>query len=351
MRVSLCMINYNGEAYLRGSLPAALEQAARFEEILLVDNGSTDGSLELVERAFPSVRIVRLGENRGAGAARNAGIRQAKTDLILFLDNDVILLEGCVELLVAALREHPHAIVAAPSVIYARTPDIVQFNGADNHLLGLMILGNENVPVAQCDPRIRQTNSVVTACFLLDRSRLVDDEPFDEIYFYQMEDHDFGVRLRGLGNEILAVPEARVLHGEGAEGLSIRKTGKYSDMRVYCLIRNRWLFILKHYSLRSLLLLSPVLLIYECAQLVVVVKKGWIGEWLRALGWVVTRFPTILTKRRVVQRTRKLPDRSLITGGPVPFRPELTTGSMERIGKEALDAIVTGYWKRVAPLI
>ena len=63
-----------------------------------------------------------------------------------------------------------------------------------------------------------------------------------------MEDHDFGVRLRGLGNDILAVPEAHVLHGDGADGLSLRKLGKYSSLRVYCLIRNRWLFILKHYS-------------------------------------------------------------------------------------------------------
>ena len=67
MYVSLCMINYNGEAYLRESLPAALRQAERFAEILLVDNGSTDGSLDLVEREFPAVRVVRMGENCGAG--------------------------------------------------------------------------------------------------------------------------------------------------------------------------------------------------------------------------------------------------------------------------------------------
>ena len=119
VRVSLCMINYNGEAYLRGSLPAALRQSARFEEILLIDNGSTDGSLELVTREFPTVRVVRLGENRGACGARNAGIRAAKTDLLLFLDNDVMLLDGCVERLVRALDAQPDAVIAAPSVMYA----------------------------------------------------------------------------------------------------------------------------------------------------------------------------------------------------------------------------------------
>jgi GT2 family glycosyltransferase len=349
--VSLCMINYNGEAYLRDSLPAAFRQAELFEEIILVDNGSTDGSVNLVERDFHTIRIVQLGENRGACGARNAGIRAARTDLLLFLDNDVMLQDGCAERLIQALEAHPDAIIAAPSVIYLTAPDIVQFCGADNHYLGLMIPRHENTPLAQVDPRIRRTDSLVTACFLVDRTRLVDPEPFDEFYFIYMDDHDFGIRQRALGYAILAVPEAHVLHGEGQAGLSIRKLGKYTGTRVYLVIRNRWLFLLKHYKVRSLALLSPILIVYECAQLVIVIKKGWIREWARALGWIVRQFPTVLAKRRVVQSTRKLPDRSFLTAGPVPFRPELTTGSLERIGKSALDAIVIGYWKLVAPLI
>jgi GT2 family glycosyltransferase len=351
VRPSLCVINYNGEAHLRQSLPAAASQAEQFEEILLVDNGSTDDSIAFVERQFPAVRLIRLGENRGACGARNAGLRTARTDLVLFLDNDVTLLEGCVERLIAALRDHPDAIIAAPSVIYANAPDTVQYCGADNHFLGMMIPRQEDVPLAEVDPTIRRTNSVITACFLVDRRRLSDQEPFDELYFIYLDDHDFGIRQRILGRSLLAVPEAQVLHGDGQAGLSIRQLGKYSSMRVYLLIRNRWLFLLKNYSLRTLFLLSPVLLLYEGAQLVIVLKKGWFSEWARALGWVVTRFPTIIAKRRVVQRTRTVPDRAIIADGPVPFRRELITGSIERIAKAALDTVVTGYWKRVAPLI
>lgn len=341
------MINYNGKAYLRESLPAALGQAGRFEEILLVDNGSTDGSLDLVEREFPAVRVVRMGANRGAGAARNAGIREARTDLILFLDNDVALLEGCVEHLVAALHDHPDAIVAAPSVVYAKFPDIVQYCGADNHYLGLMILCQENTPLAQADTRIRRTDSLVTACFLIDRSRLPDDHPFDELYFYQMEDHDLGVRLRTLGHTILAVPQAHVLHGEGQAGLSIRGTGRYTPGRVYFLIRNRWLFLLKTYRARSLILLCPILLLYECAQLVVVIKKGWAREWARAARWIIREFPTLLALRRSVQKTRKVPDRELLSNGPIPFRTELTSGRLEAAGRRALDFVSMRYFQGV----
>jgi GT2 family glycosyltransferase len=341
------MINYNGAHYLRASLPAALEQAGRFEEILLVDNGSTDGSLDFVAREFPTIRVVSLGENRGACGARNAGIRAARTDLLLFLDNDVILLDGCVERLVEALDAHPDAILAAPSVMYANAPEIVQYCGADNHYLGLMIPRQENTPLAQADTRVRRTDSIITACFLVDRTRLVDPEPFDELYFIYMDDHDFGIRQRALGNAILAVPEARVLHGEGQAGLSIRKLGGYSERRVYLLIRNRWLFILKHYGWRSLALLAPILLVYECAQLAIAIKKGWIREWARAAGWIVRRFPTVLARRRIVQRTRRLPDREFLSNGPIPFRAELASGRLELAGRRGLDFITACYWQGV----
>jgi GT2 family glycosyltransferase len=345
------MINYDGANYLSASLPAALKQAEQFEEILLVDNGSTDDSLLLLAREFPSVRVVRLNENRGAGAARNIGVREARTDLILFLDNDVFLLEGCTERLVHALRDHPDAIAAVPSVLYAKLPDVIQYCGADNHYLGLMILRQENTPLAQADARIQRTESLVTACFLIDRSRLTDDHPFDEIYFYHMEDHDLGVRLRALGHAILAVPEAHVLHGEGQAGLSIRRIGKYTPARVYFLIRNRWLFLFKTYKLRSLILLSPMLFLYECVQLAVIIKKGWAREWARAAGWIISEFPTLLELRRSVQTTRKVPDRELFSDGPIPFRTELASGRFELAGRRALDFISARYWKGVRRLL
>ena len=338
------MINYNGEAYLRESLPAALREAELFVEIILVDNGSTDGSLDLVERAFPTVRVIRLAENRGPCGARNAGIREAKTDLVLCLDNDVMLIEGCVERLVEALDSCAGAVLAAPSVLYAHAPDIVQYCGADNHFLGLMIPRGEDTPLAQARTEIFHTDSIITACFLVDRTRLIDPEPFDELYFIYLDDHDFGVRQRALGNTILAVPKAHVLHGEGQAGLSIRKLGKYSSARVYLLIRNRWLFILKHYELKSLALLLPIFFVYECAQLVIVIKKGWIREWARAVGWIVRQFPTLLAKRRVVQSTRKLPDRELFSNGPIPFRAELASGRLELAGRRALDFISSRYF-------
>ena len=93
------------------------------------------------------------------------------------------------------------------------------------------------------------------------------------------------------------------------------------------------------------------MLVYELAQLVMVLKKRWTWEWCRALWWVVRHWPEIMEKRRRMQRGRKAPDRVLLCDGPIPFRDELTPGRLERLGRQMLNATASWYWKRVAHFI
>jgi GT2 family glycosyltransferase len=348
---TLCMINYNGERFLAASLRSAVAQSEWFAELVLIDNASEDGSLEMVRREFPSVRIVQLPENRGPAAARNEALRASCTDLVVLVDNDVSLAPDCIQRLMAALAAHPEAVIAAPTVLHSHDRGLIQYDGPRNHFLGLMSFHRQNVPFVAEDHGPREICSLVSACFLVDPARLPDPEPFDESFFIYMEDHDVGVRLRALGCTILAVPDAHCFNGEGTEGLSVRIEGSYSRRRVFLMIRNRWQFLLKNYSLRSLVLLAPMLVAYELAQLAVVAKKGWISEWFRAAWWIVRHAPSILEKRRRIQSKRKTPDRDLLTDGPIPFRDELTTGQLERVGRQLLNAAVSWYWKRVAHFI
>jgi hypothetical protein len=133
--------------------------------------------------------------------------------------------------------------------------------------------------------------------------------------------------------------------------LSLRSLGKYSSKRVFCLIRNRWLFILKNYSAKSLALLMPIMIVYEIAQFGIVIKKGWLREWGRSVYWIASHLPEIFGKRREVQTRRVVPDRELFIGGPIPFRQELTESAPERAAKRTLDALVGGYWKLVQHLV
>jgi GT2 family glycosyltransferase len=348
---SLCLINYNGERCLPDSLACAVAQREKFAEILVVDDASQDRSRAIVRESFPTVKLVALESNRGPAAARNAGFKAASGDRILFVDNDVSLGNDCVNRLMEALDDNPSAVAAMPSVLYAHEKDTVQYDGADNHFLGLMVLHHEQERFLPRAREVRKIGSLVTACVLVDRRKVPDPEPFDESFFIYFEDHDFGVRMRAMGHEILSVPAASCFHGEGTEGLSVRRTRKYSKRTVFFLIRNRWQFILKNYSLRSLLLLSPLFFIFEISQLIIAIKKGWLLEWGRAVAWMARHLAEILQKRRKIQSERKIPDRLLFCNGAIPFKKELSESPLERAAKGLLDKVAALYWRQVVRLI
>jgi len=350
MKPSLCIVNYNGQRYLRATLLAARKCGDELHETIVFDNDSDDGSPEMAEQEFPEVKVIRMGDNRGPAPPRNAAIDGAESDRILIIDNDVRIEPGCATSLSQALDDHPDAAIAMPSVIFAHQTDTVQFDGADNHFLGQQILHSENRPVAEDGP-VRMIDSLITACFAVDRSRLPNDMRFDESFFIYFEDHDFGVRARLFGKEVLSVPKAHCLHDEGTEGLSLRQLGKYSSMRVFCIIRNRWLFLLRNYSGKTLLLLSPLMLIYEIAQLIITIKKGWLKEWWRSVRWIAGHWSEIREKRRAVQAGRVLPDREIMKGGALPFREELIGSRIEAFGQRALNAVVVFYWRVVKRLL
>ncbi len=347
-RPSLCIINHNGENYLVETLESALGQGDGFKEILLVDDASQDGSLKIVRERFPSVKVIQLFENLGPAAARNAAIDRASGDRIVFVDNDVCMDVDCVDRLQQALDEHPRAVAAMPCVLFAHQQDVVQYTGGEAHFLGLMSLHDENRPVQLLATETRKIGSIVTACFLLDRRRWGRERPFDESFFIYLEDHDFGLRSRLLGHDILSVPSARCFHREGTPGLSLRKTGRYSDKRLVCLIRNRWLIILKNYSLRSLLLLAPVFAVYELCQFLIVIKKGWLLPWMNAFTGVLKNAVVLMKRRQAIQRRRRRPDRELLTGGSIPFRQELTGSRLERLGRTGLERLCAFYWTIIA---
>ncbi|MBA2564922.1 MAG: glycosyltransferase family 2 protein [Gemmatimonadetes bacterium] len=350
--VTLCVVNYNGAESLPDTLAAATASSDAFVEILLVDNASTDDSVEMVRSRFPGVRIHATGRNGGPGAARNAGLRQASTARVLFVDNDVVLAPACAGHLGRALDERADAAVAMPRVLYADDPGTIQFSGAGCHYLGLMTLHEADVSLADTTPGdgsspASDVDSVVTACFLFDRARWPLPDPFDEALFMHYEDHDFGVRARLAGHALLSVPGALCYHGAGTPGLALRTTGVFQPLRVYGTICNRWQVLAKSYAGRTIVLLAPMLLTYEVVQLVAVVRKGWTGEWLRAVGWMVGHSGDLAARRRRVQRSRRVPDREILRGGRLPFTRRLAQGRLERGVEALLNRMAAAYWKRV----
>jgi len=349
--LSLCIINFNGKAVLPLALREACALRAHFDDMFVVDNGSSDGSVDSVEHDFPPFRVVRLPTNLGAGGARNVGLAGARNARILFIDNDVALTARCVTRLQEALDQYPAASLAAASIVYAHQRDTIQYDGAECHFVGTQVMLDEDRKIAEVPPAIREVGSLSTCAFLADRSRLPAGHAFDESFFYMFEDHDFGVRARLQGSSVLSVTDAYCYHGAGTAGLSIRQLGTYSTRRVYYLIRNRWIVILKNFSIRTMIVCLPFYLFYELAQVAIVIKKRWHREWGQAIVWMVANLPSVLRERRKVQSARRISDRELLVGGRLPLRAEMRTGRLERIATGMLDSAARAYWVLASWLI
>ena len=106
-KVGVIIPNYNGKKYLTDCLKSLQKQSYRDMEIILVDNGSSDGSIELVKRDFPSVRIVSLPENTGFANAVNVGIKATNAEYVFLLNNDTICDVGVIEALGTVLDHKP----------------------------------------------------------------------------------------------------------------------------------------------------------------------------------------------------------------------------------------------------
>ena len=344
-RVSVGIVNHNGESYLLQTLRAVARLGPAVDDVLLIDSGSTDRGGALVREHFPQVRVIELGANLGPGAARNRAIREAAHDRILLIDNDVEPQPGSVQALATALDGHSNAILAMAAVLYERAPDTVQYVGAMPHFLGTPVLLQADTPAAQLEDVVRVVGTAITCCVMVDRARFGDRRWFDERLFFYLEDHEFGLRASLQGYDCLTVPEARCLHRAGTIGVSIRQTGRFTPIRVRYTIRNRWLTVLMLYQSGTLLRFAPALAVFEVLQLLGAVRKGWIGHWLWAAGSMVRMLPHVLRVRPAMRTSRRRGDLEILSAGPFPFNTAWRRSALERAAQRVLDLVARLNWR------
>lgn len=345
--VSLCIVNHNGAEHLQDALVAAREQSCLFAEILLIDNASEDDSLAIANALCPAIRIIQLPHNVGPGGARNAGFAAARNDLILFQDNDIRLETDTAARLIGRLEASPGALVVAPRVVYANDPGTVQFDSADCHFLGLMATRNADTALRDLNEDPATTTSLVTACFLLDRAQWSGNALFDESLQFNLEDHDFGVRARLAGHALWIEPKARVSHGSGTPGLSYRPGSTPSTKRLYYLTLNRWIVIKKCFALKTLLLLSPALVLFELMQFAWLASQGNARVWVQACKTYVQRRPRLREARADTQRGRRVRDGEILREAKLPMTRHTRDSFAGRYLAPCADIILRGYWRLI----
>ncbi len=343
--VSAVVVNFNGGDRILRSIESLERQNLLFQEIIVVDNQSTDGSLDRIHARFPSVRIRELGENRGLPAARNVGLRIATAELVLLNTYDVYLAEDSLRRLVEAY-ERCGSTVICPRVLLHPENEIVHCDGAALHFVGTLHLRHGFRPLRDTPTEGALVDACMGACVLVDRRRVLEAGGFDEGLFFYFDDLEFSMRLRSLGHAFFCEPAAVVYHdrGEGTPGFAFRGRGNYPPHRAFLTMSGRLRTMLIHYRMRTLLVLSPALALYEFVTFAVALRRGWVVPWLRAWQSQLRATRDIWTRRKRGMSLRTRSDRELLTGGPLPLAPGFLESRAAEVSASALAKALNGYW-------
>ncbi len=346
--ISIVVVNYNGAEHLRFSLDAVFKQSTPADEVLLVDNASTDGSERDACERYPSLRLIRLASNGGPCPARNAGLSAARNNWVLLLDNDAVLLADTLERLAEAAALHPDAAIFQPRSVFSSEPARVHYDGGLLHYVGLFSLRNFYLPLAAASGEgIIAVNGAVSVALLVRRELILGLGGFDPAFFILFEDLDLSLRLGSAGHAIFSVEHALVHHRGGTPGLSFRGGGNYPHSRAFFHARNRWFVLLKNYSWRTLIVALPGLALYEFVWFCFALANGSLFAHLRGKWAFITAIPRTLALRRDIQRSRTVPDRDLLVGGPLTITPGLRSSALRRAIQAGLDALLALWWRIV----
>ena len=267
--VNIVIPNWNGLRFLPDCLASIGRQQCLDWRITVVDNGSTDGSVEYLRKAYPQVHLISLPENRGFSAAVNAGILSSTCPFVFLLNNDTELSMSCLRRLLTAAQDLPDISFFAPRMLCFHNRAVLDgagdgyLRGGAGYRLGTMELNSG---------AYSQSGPVFGACAgaALYRRSLFDRVGlFDEDFFAYLEDVDFNLRLNRAGCKGYYVSSAKVYHTGSASSGS-----KFNSFTIRLSTRNSFYVLLKHYSWPLFFRFLPVILIYQLCWLLFTIKKG-----------------------------------------------------------------------------
>ncbi len=283
--VTVVIPNWNGMRFLPDCLSSLEAQTFRDFRVILIDNGSTDGSCEYVRSAFPDVRIRRFGSNTGFCRAVNEGIRMSRSPYVILLNNDTVCSPEAVGALYEGIRRHPKAFSCQALLVRADAPERTDDAGDLYCALGWAFARGRGLPA----DRYAKEEKIFSACAagaIYRRSALEKTGLFDESHFAYLEDVDIGYRARTLGFENWLVPSAVVRHvGSGSSG-SVHNAFKVENSA-----RNSVLLIAKNMPVWQQILNLPLLAAGFACKIVYFARKGFLGEYMRGLGAGISRAP------------------------------------------------------------
>ncbi len=324
---------------MRRSLPALADQLREGDELIVVDNGSDDGTAALVVELVPDAKLIEAGSNLGFAAGCNRGADAAEGELLVLLNPDAVPGPGWRDAI-----ERPASDgrdwAAWMALVTAEDGRVVNTSGGVVHFTGIAWAGNAGEPAeraAAAGPH--EVAFASGACLAIRRDTWREQGGFPESFFLYQEDVDLSLRLRLAGGRLGIEPGAVVDHDYDFD----KGAAKWRYLE-----RNRWAMLVRTYPAALLVLIAPALLLTEVALLFVSLAGGWSGQKLRAAGETLAALPRLMRERREIQARRAI--------GAAEFADSLTADLsspyLGRVGAFApLRWALRAYWSLVRALL
>lgn len=309
-KVAIIILTYNSQRYFRPLFDSLLEQNETGLEvkIILVDNASVDGSIDIIKDQYPAVIILKNLENLGFAAGNNVGLRYAlcnNFDYAVLLNQDIRVDKEWLVNLAKSFADNENLGAVQPLI--KRWPEKEKINSAGNffHYLGIGYSGYDGCLVDEIKLSVKMINYASGAAVMLSLAALKKIGLFDESFFMYHEDTDLALRLKFAGYKIILNPDSQVYH-QYEFSKSIKK--------FYFIERNRYIILLKFYKWPTWFFILPAFIFLEAGMLCQSIFNGYFFERLRAYKYFFNfdNVKKIFLKRKKIQNSRLLSDRQLI---------------------------------------
>lgn len=274
IRSTIVIPNYNGIQYIENCLRSLADEPA---QVILVDNGSTDGSRELVQEKFPQVRLICLDRNYGFCKAVNTGIDASKTAYVILLNNDTEAAPGFVRALEKPLEEDSRVFSGSAQMRSLYRRELLDDGGDYYCALGWAFALGKDRPA----DRYQTGRQIFAACggACIYRKTVLDRIGcLDENHFAYLEDIDLGYRARICGYRNLYIPEAVIYHaGSGASG------SRYNKFKVDLTSRNSIYLVYKNMPILQMLFNLPLLCAGFAVKTLFFIRKGLGRDYISGL--------------------------------------------------------------------
>jgi GT2 family glycosyltransferase len=304
--IAVVVVNWNSGQFLEKCLQNLRSQTLLPARVLVVDNASTDGSMDGLEQRFPDWQFKRLEKNTGFAAANNLAVNQATDcDWIAFLNPDAFARPDWLEKLMQAVEQFPDVKMFG-SHMCGYENDLVDGTGDILHVSGVAWRRDHGMKSAEINRKSGEIFSPCAAASLISRDAFLEVGGFDENFFCYNEDVDLSFRLRLIGHRCIYVSDAVVEHvGSGT-------TSRYSDFAVYHGQRNLvWSYFRNMPGLWFWFYL-PQHILFSITAFIWFSLKGKAGPVLKARWDALKELPRVWVLRQRTQDTRTVAGRTVI---------------------------------------